>query len=125
MEGLDFKNGNQELPRLAVGVDGVIAADNIKEACTGDDTSQCEVVSYKETGGFLGSAVLGGYGGSAGAAIASGIAIFLGVTTGGVAILAIGFIGAGVGAYGASKGGDAFGEFVGEKSMKSKKRTFK
>ncbi|AWX98588.1 hypothetical protein A8139_00235 [Marinomonas primoryensis] len=109
---------------LAVGVDGVIAVDNIKEACTGDDTSQCEVVSYKETGGFLGSAVLGGYGGSAGAAIASGIAIFLGVTTGGVAILAIGFIGAGVGAYGASKGGDAFGEFAGETIYTLKKRFF-
>ncbi|MEP7730099.1 hypothetical protein [Marinomonas primoryensis] len=59
MEGLDFKNGNQELPRLAVGVDGVIAVDNIKEACTGDDTSQCEVISYKESGGFIGSLGLG------------------------------------------------------------------
>ncbi|AWX99955.1 hypothetical protein A8139_08060 [Marinomonas primoryensis] len=40
---------------LAVGLDGVIAADNIKEACTGDDTNQCEAISYKEVGGFAGS----------------------------------------------------------------------
>jgi hypothetical protein len=78
MEGLDFKNGNQELPRLAVGVDGVIAVDNIKEACTGDDTSQCEVISYKESGGFIGSLGLGVYGGNTGAAIATSIALFLG-----------------------------------------------
>jgi hypothetical protein len=107
-----------------IGVDGVIAVDNIKEACTGDDTSQCEVVSYKETGGFLGSAVLGGYGGITGAAIATGIAIFLGVATGGVAILAIGFLGAGMGAYAGSKGGDAFGESVGEKIYELKKEYF-
>ncbi|AWX99953.1 hypothetical protein A8139_08050 [Marinomonas primoryensis] len=110
---------------LAVGLDGVIAADNIKEACTGDDTCQCEIVSYKETGGLLGSALLGGYGGSAGAAIATGIAIFLGVTTGGVAIIAIGFIGAGIGAYAGSKAGDSGGEAFGEMVYQKKVEYFK
>ncbi|WP_275426937.1 type VI secretion system Vgr family protein [Marinomonas primoryensis] len=107
---------------LAVGVDGVIAVDNIKEACTGDDTSQCEVVSYKEVGGFAGSLSLGVYGGNAGAVIATGIAVFLGVATGGVAIIAIGFLGAGMGAYAGSKGGDALGESFGEGIYKFKKR---
>ncbi|WP_112134696.1 type VI secretion system Vgr family protein [Marinomonas primoryensis] len=113
---------------LAVGVDGLIAADNIKEACTGDDISQCEVVSYKEVGGLTGSATLGAIGAKVGSAVATGvatgIAVFLGVTIGGVAIIAIGFIGAGVGAYGASQGGGAFGEFIGESIYQYKKGGF-
>ena len=110
---------------LAVGVDGIIAVDNIKQACTGNDTSQCEVVSYKEAGGLTGSALFGGYGGSAGSAIATGIALFLGVSTGGVAIVAIGFIGAGVGAYGGSKIGDSAGEAFGEMVYQKKVEYFK
>lgn len=102
----------------------MITEDNIKAACTGNDTSQCEVLSYKEAGGFAGSALFGGYGGSAGSAIATGIALFLGVSTGGVAIVAIGFIGAGVGAYAGSKDGDAFGESVGETIYELKKAYF-
>lgn len=121
-------NGNQELPRLAVGVDGIIAADNIKEACTGDDTSQCERISYKEVGGFSGSSVFGLIGADVGAAVATGvatgIAVFLGVTIGGVAIIAIGFIGAGVGAYGGSKGGDVIGEGFAESIYEFKKEYF-
>lgn len=109
---------------LAVGVDGLIAADNIKEACIGDDTSQCEVVSYKETGGFAGSLGGGMAGGKIGSAAAVGLAVFLGVATGGVAIVAIGFLGAGIGAYGGSKGGDAFGEFIGESIYQYKKGNF-
>ncbi|PYF80360.1 Rhs element Vgr protein, partial [Marinomonas alcarazii] len=107
---------------LAVGVDGIIAVDNIKQACTGDDTSQCEVVSYKEAGGFAGSVGGGFYGGNVGAVIATGIAVFLGVATGGVAIVAIGFVGAGAGAYAGSKGGDALGESFGENIYQIKKR---
>ena len=109
---------------LAVGVDGIIAVDNIKQACTGDDTSQCEVVSYKESGGFLGSIGGGMAGGKFGAA-AVGLAVFLGVATGGVAIVAIGFLGAGVGAYVGSKGGDAFGEMAGETFYYYKKKYLK
>jgi hypothetical protein len=107
---------------LAIGVDGIIAVDNIKEACTGNDTSQFEVVSYKETGGFAGSVGGGMAGGKIGAVTAVSLAVFLGVATGGVAIIAIGFIGAGVGAYGGSKGGDAFGEGFGETVYRFKKR---
>jgi hypothetical protein len=80
------------------------------------------VVSYKEVGGFAGSVSLGVYGGNAGAVIATGIAVFLGVATGGVAIIAIGFLGAGMGAYAGSKGGDALGESFGEGIYKFKKR---
>ena len=55
------------------------------------------------------------------AAAAIGLAVCLGVATGGVAIVAIGFVGAGLGAYGGSKGEDAFGESVGEKLYELKK----
>ena len=106
---------------LAVGVDGIIAVNNIKNACTGEDTTQCEMVSYKEAGGFAGSVGFGAIGADIGAAAAVGLAIFLGVATGGVAIVAIGFLGAGVGAgfgsYGGSKGGGAFGEMVYQKKV--------
>ncbi|WP_162690099.1 hypothetical protein [Marinomonas primoryensis] len=85
-------------------------------------------MSYKEVGGLTGSATLGAIGAKVGSAVATGvatgIAVFLGVTIGGVAIIAIGFIGAGVGAYGASQGGGAFGEFIGESIYQYKKGGF-
>ena len=109
---------------MAIGVDGLIAADNIKTACTGEDTSQCEVVSYKEAGGFAGSIGGGIAGGKLGAVAAVSLAVFLGVATGGVAIVAIGFLGAGVGAYRGSKSGDAFGEMTGEAIYQFKKDNF-
>jgi hypothetical protein len=110
---------------LAIGVDGLIAADNIKEACIGDDTNQCEVVSYKETGGFAGSVGFGAIGADIGAAAAVGLAVFLGVATGGVAIVAIGFLGAGAGAYVGSKAGDSGGEAFGEMVYQKKMEYFK
>lgn len=117
--------GAKALGWLAVGVDGIIAVDNIKTACTGEDTSQCEVMSYKEAGGFAGSVGFCAIGADIGAAAAVGLAVFLGVATGGVAIVTIGFLGAGAGAYVGSKAGDSGGEAFGEVVYQKKMEYFK
>ena len=59
------------------------------------------------------------------AAAAIGLAVCLGVATAGVAIVAIGFVAAGAGAYAGSKIGDSGGEAFGEMVYQKKVEYFK
>ncbi len=102
---------------IGIGIDAGISASNITHACVGEDTSQCERVSYKETVGLTG-AVIGAAGGGSigakvGAAVGGGIVLLLGIASGGVVIAIATVVGAGTGAYVGSSEGKEFGQDVG------------
>lgn len=112
-----WANGSKRLGYLGIAIDGGVRLSRIHDACTGGSVEMCRQVSYKQAGGFSGSASFGALGGYVGAkvavGIAGGIALALGVTVGAPVLLVVGLVGAGVGAYyGGSEGSD-FGERAG------------
>ncbi|WCN07577.1 hypothetical protein [Marinomonas mediterranea] len=102
-----FSKGASATGWMMVAVDGLVARDKIREACTGEDVSQCEAVSFHEVGGLAGSTTGGVIGGKAGSVAAvgavEGIAILLGVTVGGAVLAVAAVAGVGIGAYLGSK----------------------
>ncbi|MGA4319641.1 LysM peptidoglycan-binding domain-containing protein [Ectopseudomonas hydrolytica] len=112
-----WAKGSSRLGYLGIAIDGGVRLNRIHDACTIGNTETCRQVSYKQTGGFVGSAAGGALGGLIGANVATGIvggiALAFGVTVGAPVLLVIGLVGAGVGAYYGGSGGGDVGEQAG------------
>lgn len=112
-----WAKGSSRLGYLGIAIDGGVRLNRIHDACTIGNTETCRQVSYKQTGGFVGSAAGGALGGLIGAniatGIAGGIALAFGVTVGAPVLLVVGLVGAGVGAYYGGSGGGNAGEQAG------------
>ncbi|MCW8155622.1 LysM domain-containing protein [Stutzerimonas stutzeri] len=114
----NWAKGAGRLGYLGIAIDGGVRLSKINDACSLEDNGSCQQVSFKQIGGFVGSASVGGLGGfltgQAATAIVGGIALALGVTVGAPVLLVVGLAGAGLGAYyGGSEGGE-LGEMLGE-----------
>lgn len=114
----NWAKGASRLGYLGIAIDGGVRLNRIHDACSFEDSGSCKQVSFKQIGGFVGSASVGGIGGfltaQAATAIVGGIALALGVTVGAPVLLVVGLAGAGLGAYyGGSEGGE-LGEMLGE-----------
>lgn len=114
----NWAKGASRLGYLGIAIDGGVRLNRIHDACSLEDSGSCKQVSFKQIGGFVGSASVGGIGGfltaQAATAIVGGIALALGVTVGAPVLLVVGLAGAGLGAYyGGSEGGE-LGEMLGE-----------
>lgn len=96
---------------LAIGLDASVSAMKIKEACTTGNDEECERVSYKESGRFIGATTGGAMGGTA--ALGCG---FFALTTGGVGgvacVIIVGGLGSSVGGSLGSQGGELVGERI-------------
>nr|WP_059390472.1 LysM domain-containing protein [Pseudomonas toyotomiensis] len=112
-----WAKGSSRLGYLGIAIDGGVRLNRINDACTIGNTETCRQVSYKQTGGFVGSAAGGALGGLIGANVATGIvggiALAFGVTVGAPVLLVVGLVGAGVGAYYGGSGGGDVGEQAG------------
>jgi hypothetical protein len=103
---------------LGIAIDGGVRLNRIHDACSLEDSGSCRHVSFKQIGGFVGSASVGGLGGfltaQAAKAIVGGIALAFGVTVGAPVLLIVGLAGAGLGAYCGGGEGSKLGEILGE-----------
>lgn len=112
-----WAKGSSRLGYLGIAIDGGVRLNRIHDACAIGNTETCRQVSYKQTGGFVGSATGGALGGLIGANVATGIvggiALAFGVTVGAPVLLVVGLVGAGVGAYYGGSGGGDVGEQAG------------
>ena len=103
---------------IGIALDLGVSANEISKACFGLENDQCELVTYKEGGRFVGSTA-GGYagakfGGSLAVGAAGTVALAVGVTLSWPVIAIVGISGAAVGAYGGSSLGGSIGEGSGE-----------
>ncbi|MCV6610764.1 MAG: PAAR domain-containing protein [Amphritea sp.] len=103
---------------IGIALDFGVSANAINKACFELENDQCELVTYKEGGRFIGSTA-GGYagakfGGSLAVGAAGTIALAVGVTLSWPVIAIVGVTGVAVGAYGGSSLGGSIGEGSGE-----------